>query len=380
MTAPLNTHFTPQTFLQYFRAHDELTVPEDQPFIIEEIGPLSENEPGEILPNTSLRIFSYVLSKIFSCLGQTATFIYSGDLEFTYKSRIFLKSSKPFIIKTEKNDLYVRFTSLFKLMIAYSVNEIELAPNQAFGDVCGGLDDDLKEVSKKASSKIKQEHVLVSTLPMGMRLRIAGVEEPMQTEYYLGPYGPFVALRHMKKIVLKLEDTFSFNSLTSFLDRLSVSNLELPANQMVCIRDEEIGAFRQAHKLHLKGILDRNDFILKQLALKLGKTVSINGKVYLTCKRGDSNSFKITAVNDCLIGLSDPSKIAVSLDHVRFDFQKETNRLRGIGRSILVDKKKIDYANVWKLADVLIKNGISVSGMSGHLEQSIAYQFARKII
>jgi hypothetical protein len=275
-----------QAFQAYFRDHDELVVPGNQPLEIKNISILTKQEDDpleakEILPEELSQLIIYLLRKMVVPLAKTVDIKFDGierNLGFNIHEHFSLTPSVGMTIKTQKDPLYVRLTDLFKLMIAFSIPKVEFAPHQKL--ILLGITE--AECALETTVGAAISNILEPRIPAGHEtsIKFEGPGNNCQVSNGWATYGSSIPQRtftvqssHGWALTLCESKNFLFST-DGFRRRMKIKGQwKIPPNQILRIEDGLFARLQDEYPRAQFAGRDFGEFALNQILLPLGKTI-----------------------------------------------------------------------------------------------------------
>lgn len=273
-------------FVSYFQENPSLDVPAGQELTIWDISVFNENQDARVAclmdGDLSLRI-RFLLDTFVSPLGVTLRHGFPGAARAFNQTLLTdkgfsLTRSVEYTLKAERDDLDIRLSDLFRLMVVCKVWRVEFAPQQKM-TIWGISDQEQADLSVDGGF----ERVISRRCVGSHEWEVTGMSRPLPVQNLR------TSCKGMQlsgeKFALSIASTPVFANIGDFAERLSLGEIELLPNLKLIIPDENIGAILTAYE-KTNGAVGKFSFLLDQMLLPLGYEVEVVGDgEYMTTNR-----------------------------------------------------------------------------------------------
>ncbi len=274
-----------QAFQDYFREHDALFIPPNQPLEVRNISVLTNLDKNlfDVAPDEATQLIFQILNKIALPLAKTITFQFDapGRINYHIANNIFLRCSAGMAVIAQKEAIYTHLSELFKTMIAFSISKVEFAPNQELV-ILGRTE---KEYELESSIQKNIEKVFNRRVPLGFTLNLSFGSEDTNCTVSSGwtTYGSAAGQRcftirahHGMTLSLTEPPTFLF-SIEGFRSYMKMKGkMEILPNQILRIHDKALLDLEKEYPHVFPPIRSYVKFVLNQIVVPLGKTMRID--------------------------------------------------------------------------------------------------------
>ncbi|MFI5334288.1 MAG: hypothetical protein ACHQT8_03870 [Chlamydiales bacterium] len=262
-------------FVSYFQEQDSLYVPAGVPLEVWDISVLDHDKEKE-LPwmVDDIELPDRILTRMLLPLGKVSAnrFDQDGDFDHTLDTRndcFTLTRSLGYALTTRRGDLDLRLSDLYRLMVCCKIPQVSFASGQTLR--IWGFSDG--EISTNIQGTPDLLDIFVRRAPFCARCRLIGKLAIDNTLKRDGVNGWMITSH---SLTLGCEETFVYETISAFAERLLIGELAVPPGQKLCIRSPTFELIYQEYCKLKKNGFELPKFVLAQMLAPYGYSIDIS--------------------------------------------------------------------------------------------------------